>query len=1132
MSAIADILGDLETGRASSDYSQSNNNAYHCSDHRLSTSPSPSRIQDNRPPSSHSHSRSRSRSGTPTRNFEPSHERTKIGKSTSTIIRDNRNRPSSSSRSRSGTPTRNYGPSNERMRNASYDSSSVQDQHHHQHQHKYEDDRHRRKRLSSSPSPPPISYESSSSRDQHQHQYQHQHQHKYGDDRVEGKYEREVWSESHMGKPPTGKSKSSAIRYNDSPGRNPAIERRKKNSDYDSDKISAPPEHEVAVVLKSEQQLGPEQELVLIIQPPPTGKSKNSAIRYNDNGSQGKGRHPEIERRRTYSDQDSGAKSAPSEDSTNRKKKSQSSAEHETAVVAPTGEQRLELRRPRPVPQHDIIEKESAILTLSCLESRRTKRIAILALIYCVIASAICGWLVSQFVRIPGLRDEINDLKVQVDRLGIEVDDFTIENNRLGGEVDRLDIINNSNRLDIINNDLDKTVASISDQKEQIEETAKQLNETLLDFKEQNEELKGQNDQLLQTSDALRGDIANLTLNLDDVRETEAQLKEDVAELKTVEERLKEDKITLTAQADNLNSTVEKLSESIGNGSNDDNEGSDNKKDESIPAHAKLGVDPIYIQLFQEAKKRSRKDYDQKERNNSSNNSSNSNINSSSNSRPLPHSQGHVGIVIGPTAGNFKHTVKALENAKRIRMVMDKNSDLNTRTNNSGENDNGGGSANAGGGGLKLAIMISPEHLKVLNKCPTVDELLLKKKLRIYVIVNDIDSTLSITQELLDEACRLWRSDSDSTSTTASNHAYPSTSPLFDHVLPMHKDQHDYEFIPNDNHTDTRQGSSHYWLTALSAYRLAPYTHTLFLDSDAYPCPGIESLFELTMRSDVTFGKYWQLPTARAGDLAIGIEQYAAWQNELWIPGDRDILKDCASFAERNTGAVLWNFSDNGDGDGDGDDDYHNRAHTLTHFIPLVAEHIYNHVASPEQKVVNDQVPFRVALYLYYRFVPEFIEHQISMHTSCRTYPNNEVAGTDGFINGMYPLQGQWRGQEGDKQNMHCSECSCTPCLINHTAGTWMVTVDGWKGWEENAPSNLGDKTTRRRRKAPKTTKAPKSPVAAPVAAPVAVTAPPKTTKAPKSTKATKAPKTTKSPVAAPVAAPVVAPVAAPVAAP
>ena len=106
------------------------------------------------------------------------------------------------------------------------------------------------------------------------------------------------------------------------------------------------------------------------------------------------------------------------------------------------------------------------------------------------------------------------------------------------------------------------------------------------------------------------------------------------------------------------------------------------------------------------------------------------------------------------------------------------------------------------------------------------------------------------------------------------------------------------------------------------------------------------------------YGKYWQLPTASAGDLAIGIEQlFAAWQNENRISGDPDILKDCESFAERNMGAVLWNFT-NMDRDGDGDRDY--LAHTLTHFIPLVAEHIYHHVASPEQKVVNDQVPFRV----------------------------------------------------------------------------------------------------------------------------------------------------------------------------
>jgi len=375
-----------------------------------------------------------------------------------------------------------------------------------------------------------------------------------------------------MGKPPTGKSKKSAIRYNDNAGRNLATERRKKYSDNDSNIISVPSEdgtnritkspssreHENAVAPKGEQQHGPrrprpapQQELEIIT--PPTGKSKNNAMRYNDNCSQG--RNLETERRRKNSDQFSDVKSAPSEDSrTNRKKKSQPSREHETAVVSPTREHRLRPQLLRPVPQHDVVEKESTIL--SCLESRRTKRIAILAVIYCIIASSICGWLVSRLVRIPGLRDEINDLKFQVDRLTIEVDQFTIENNRLEDEVDR---------LDGINNDLDKTVASISEQKDQAEELAKQINETLLDFKEQNEELKGQNDQLIQTTDALKADVANLTLNLDDVRETEAQLKKDVEELKAVEERLQEDKLTLTTQTEVLNSTVEKLSDEVSN---------------------------------------------------------------------------------------------------------------------------------------------------------------------------------------------------------------------------------------------------------------------------------------------------------------------------------------------------------------------------------------------------------------------------------------------------------------------------------------------------------------------------------------------------------------------------------------
>ena len=155
------------------------------------------------------------------------------------------------------------------------------------------------------------------------------------------------------------------------------------------------------------------------------------------------------------------------------------------------------------------------------------------------------------------------------------------------------------------------------------------------------------------------------------------------------------------------------------------------------------------------------------------------------------------------------------------------------------------------------------------------------------------------------------------------------------------------------------------------------------------------------------------------------------FQNKKWIPGDEEILSDSIHFAERNTGAVLFNFE-------------RPLTHTLAHFIPLVSEHIYNNVATPDKKVVNDQVPFRVALYLFQRFQPQFVEHQIPMHASCRTYPGLGYAGTDGFLNGMYPLQ-----QDGRP----CRECSCTPCLINHNAASHRVTMDGYMGWEEDAPA-------------------------------------------------------------------------------
>ncbi len=49
--------------------------------------------------------------------------------------------------------------------------------------------------------------------------------------------------------------------------------------------------------------------------------------------------------------------------------------------------------------QNELTEE----IETSCLESKRTRRIAMLLLLYALVASATCGWLVHQFMRIPGM---------------------------------------------------------------------------------------------------------------------------------------------------------------------------------------------------------------------------------------------------------------------------------------------------------------------------------------------------------------------------------------------------------------------------------------------------------------------------------------------------------------------------------------------------------------------------------------------------------------------------------------------------------------------------------------------------------------------------------------------------------
>mmetsp|Transcript_5350 Transcript_5350/g.7712 ORF Transcript_5350/g.7712 Transcript_5350/m.7712 type:complete len:440 (-) Transcript_5350:20-1339(-) len=328
------------------------------------------------------------------------------------------------------------------------------------------------------------------------------------------------------------------------------------------------------------------------------------------------------------------------------------------------------------------------------------------------------------------------------------------------------------------------------------------------------------------------------------------------------------------------------------------------------------------------------------------------------------HNNGLMGVVIGPTEGRFDYTWKAIKNGARIRNIMQKHPEGKERKQ------------------IRLALVTSRQHVDELKKCG----------------------------QLKSEACKIWTKFNGT---------------LFDDVI---QTDEDLPYKGNDNHTDLKQGTSKFWLKALGGYRLAPYRHSLFLDSDAYLCPGFEALFQFS-NSDAGYKNHWQVPIVGSGDLTIGLEQFVHDKKKLdkWIPGNEDALSDFARFQLRNTGTVLFNFE-------------RRFGHHFAHFIPLVAEHIYNNVATPQKKVTNDQWPFRIALYLFKRLHPHFVEHNFPMHTSCRSYPGQKYAGTDGFLNGMFPMQ---------PDGKHCSECSCTPCLVNHCRG-YTVKINGNLGWEDD----------------------------------------------------------------------------------
>ena len=364
------------------------------------------------------------------------------------------------------------------------------------------------------------------------------------------------------------------------------------------------------------------------------------------------------------------------------------------------------------------------------------------------------------------------------------------------------------------------------------------------------------------------------------------------------------------------------------------------------------GIHPVYLELLKQAQSISAK------------------------GRKTSPKKPNRGIVIGPTDGKFhRHTFQALKNAQRIRYVL-----IMTNSSTTNATDD-----------IQLALMTSQAHYDILKTCNKLihnNNKLFPQNIQQWKIPK---RTVPIFQEV----CRLWDNGS-----------------LFDDVIVTNLDG----LRPNDKHADVEQVSSSHWLKALGGYRHAPYITSLFVDSDAFPCPGLEKLFAVTSSKRE---KYWQFPVFLPADLAMGLEQYTFdGNNPIWNPGrgqgpnGSDLLWDeYQAFTCRNTGVVLFHFA-------------RALAWEFAEFLPLVAEHVYNHVATKKEKVLNDQTPFKVAHFIFRRLFPDFVEHQFPMHASCRTYPGDPTGGTDGFLNGMFPVQ---------PNGQHCKECSCTPCLITHT---------------------------------------------------------------------------------------------------
>lgn len=260
--------------------------------------------------------------------------------------------------------------------------------------------------------------------------------------------------------------------------------------------------------------------------------------------------------------------------------------------------------------------KSHSVLTIEHTVESRSRSPALLlgmskpvfaAVAFVVLLTTISsGYFLSQFIRIPGLNNQIKNLESQVTRLEEqivelqqEINRLTQEVDRLGSEVDRLEVANedlaqNNDRLEKANEDfsslnadlnasnaalemqlqnltnitlsLANDVTTLTNENERLENSISTLPNRTLELEEQVYALQNATTQLNATNQDLRVEVDELTNETAMLTEISSDLQDTNDDLASEVNRLGEENANLQRQVERLESILLFLNETLSDG--------------------------------------------------------------------------------------------------------------------------------------------------------------------------------------------------------------------------------------------------------------------------------------------------------------------------------------------------------------------------------------------------------------------------------------------------------------------------------------------------------------------------------------------------------------------------------------